>query len=382
MALLAITVSVLGVGSDGSCTRGKRSSGNAWFHSKDQGDSPPSHFLCCNMACAVCGKTGCSRGRMQASCCGPAIVRSRRELHGPGGEVCQNAEDTGCVLAPWLLNQTGRRTPSWQGAGPSSGFEYIYPQPYKSALPSAPVAQTDLPDQPASRRHRHKRHATTKGHGKEFLPSGAWTVSDDYAKSAKQKCDDCIYKLDRGLALCLARFFGAATVTELGAGVGRYAKFIEKVGLGAHVTAYDGMPDVEVRSKGRVQHADLAFQPSLSRSDWAMSLEVAEHIPAQFESNFLRNIDCANRQGVVLSWSELPERRGGIGHVNARNRGYVPRRMRQRGYEYNRNASSVLRSCAAKHYLRSGILVFERAPGREHHVNCKGPVFASTPRTG
>ena len=51
-------------------------------------------------------------------------------------------------------------------------------------------------------------------------------------------------------------------------------------------TAYDGMPDIQTLTSGRVGWADLsAVQGTrILRSDHALSLEVAEHIPPQHEA--------------------------------------------------------------------------------------------------
>ena len=55
-----------------------------------------------------------------------------------------------------------------------------------------------------------------------------------------------------------------------------------------------------------MRYADLSTKENaIEQSDWAMTLEVAEHVPKRFEATFLQNIDRANRRGVVLSWSRL-----------------------------------------------------------------------------
>ena len=48
------------------------------------------------------------------------------------------------------------------------------------------------------------------------------------------------------------------TVTELGAGIGRYAKAIRASGLTGRVVAYDGMPDVASKSGGAVRYPNLS----------------------------------------------------------------------------------------------------------------------------
>ena len=86
--------------------------------------------------------------------------------------------------------------------------------------------------------------------------------------------------LDTALAGCLARFFQGRTLTELGAGIGRYAKAIRASGLTGRVIAYDGMPDVESKSGGAVRYADLSTKENaIEQSDWAMTLEVCAQPP-------------------------------------------------------------------------------------------------------
>lgn len=204
-------------------------------------------------------------------------------------------------------------------------------------------------------------------HGKVPLSTGAWYLTDEYVAKAISKCPEatvreegvqaCTYKLDVGLAACLSVFFTGATVTELGAGVGRYTRFLQASGRTRGVVAYDGMPDVENKSRGIVHWADLSEprlllapgvihgardgaaanpQPAIPHpeaprpkgclgsswprtariqsdrhrlaSTWVMSLEVAEHIPRRFEASFMRNVDCANTRGAVISWSSITQR--------------------------------------------------------------------------
>jgi len=55
--------------------------------------------------------------------------------------------------------------------------------------------------------------------------------------------------------------------------------------------AYDGSPFSEEASEGKVQHMDLTVpQYGLPVYDWVLSLEVAEHIPAEFEAVYLDNL--------------------------------------------------------------------------------------------
>ena len=171
--------------------------------------------------------------------------------------------------------------------------------------------------------------AAAKRDGKERLASGAWTISKDYIRNAGD-CSDpsdppslrwsagqCSYKLDRKLARCLATFFSGRSVTELGAGAGRYKAFVRAAGNVTAYAAYDGLPNAAELSGGLVETADLSVdQPTLRRSDWAMSLEVFEHIPRRFEDAVRRNVDRAAGDGIVISWSVMGGSQSEHGHVN------------------------------------------------------------------
>jgi len=173
-------------------------------------------------------------------------------------------------------------------------------------------------------------------------PTGFWEVDSEY-----------VYYLDRRLADALVRFLeepadnstfdafepGAgmlpslrtphlnttsSDVMELGAGMGCYTQYLASRGV--PIRAYDGSPTVARRTDGLVQTADLSTRQSLGhRADWVFCIEVAEHIPPQFEQALLSNLHEHNRKGVVLSWSSLQPPKGN-GHVNPRVQEVGPRR--------------------------------------------------------
>ena len=181
-----------------------------------------------------------------------------------------------------------------------------------------------------------------KSNGISFRGTGAWTLSEEYV--ARNRCNatgtghrdtppgqdsdasgiDCTYKLDHRLAACMAHFFRGLSVTELGAGVGRYKRYVDATGLAGEYTAYDGLSNVAALTRGRVQFVDLTVDsPNLQRSDFAISLEVAEHIPAKFEPTLMRNFDRSNRQGIVISWSNMGSSQSAHGHVNPKRKSQV-----------------------------------------------------------
>ena len=204
--------------------------------------------------------------------------------------------------------------------------------------------------------------------GKTFSSTGAWSITKQYM--AKAGCSnqtagfsgvDCAYKLDVRLANCLATFFHGLSVTELGSGVGRYKRQVDASGLARAYTAYDGLSNVAELTHGMVAHADLTVDnPSLVQSDFALSLEVAEHIPARYEQTLMRNIDRSNRQGIVISWSNMGGGQSAHGHVNPKRKSQVRMLFAPWGYVEDRNASAYLRTCATFLYLKRGIQVMRK----------------------
>ena len=146
---------------------------------------------------------------------------------------------------------------------------------------------------------------------------------------------------------------------SFGDGPGRYKQMLLETGKLKGYDAYDGAPYSEVTSEGRVQFLDLTLpQYGLPVYDWIMSLEVAEHIPAQFQSVYLDNIERHAKEGVVLSWA-VPGQ-GGYSHVNERPLKYVLQLMDSLGFKLDSENSTKLQNAATLDWLRRNTYVYRR----------------------
>jgi len=125
---------------------------------------------------------------------------------------------------------------------------------------------------------------------------------------------------------------------------------------GFKATGFDGNPETESLTEGMCGVANLAFPQQRGAWDWVMSLEVAEHIPPQYEDSFVENIVSAARKGVVLSWGN----QAGHGHFNCRSTDYVVDIMRKRGLHFDAHASEFLRQRAALGWFKQTLHVFHR----------------------
>ncbi len=89
-----------------------------------------------------------------------------------------------------------------------------------------------------------------------------------------------------------------------------------------------------------MKYLDLTLpQYGLPMYDWVISLEVAEHIPAQFEAVYMDNIARHAREGVVLSWARPGQ--GGYSHVNNRPFEYVVKLFDDMGLVMTRSLSEA-----------------------------------------
>ena len=141
------------------------------------------------------------------------------------------------------------------------------------------------------------------------MPSGAYCVSEADPTVGGNDF------LDSGLAMALcAEIKPFTSILDLGAGLGHYRAPYEACGL--HWRGFDGALNIEQVTGGKVRWADLSVDIDVGMSDWVQSLEVGEHLPAQYSNTFLDNIVRHARHGILLSWA-LPGQTG-HSHVNER----------------------------------------------------------------
>ena len=133
------------------------------------------------------------------------------------------------------------------------------------------------------------------------------------------------------------------TVVDFGCGMGDYARAFKASNLA--VEAFDGNPNTEALTEGIGSVLDLSKPFYLkNKFDAVLSLEVGEHIPAEFEDLFITNITKHVRKTLIISWAI--EGQGGSGHVNCRNNDYIIADICDRGFKYNEKASNQLRKSA------------------------------------
>eukprot|EP00927_Polykrikos_kofoidii_P023844 TRINITY_DN21823_c0_g1_i1.p1 TRINITY_DN21823_c0_g1~~TRINITY_DN21823_c0_g1_i1.p1 ORF type:complete len:493 (-),score=68.78 TRINITY_DN21823_c0_g1_i1:71-1525(-) len=157
----------------------------------------------------------------------------------------------------------------------------------------------------------------------------------------------------------------ARTIGDFGCGMGLYVRDLRAAGFRAG--GFDGNPSTLKLTDGRCHQADLSHTQDFGVCwDWILSLEVAEHIPPEFEGNFIGNLARHARVGLVLSWGN----QAGEGHVNLHTRSEVERLFRERGFRSVETDGEVLRRAASLPWLQSTVLVLEREPPLPRGVVC------------
>lgn len=112
------------------------------------------------------------------------------------------------------------------------------------------------------------------------------------------------HRHDQQLSQKLVSFFdnkNAASVLELGAGLGLYTKTLQENRIFS--SCYDGNIDTQTLSKGKCRILDLSLDVKLAKHDWVLCLEVGEHLPKQYEDILLNNIIQNSKYGIVMSWA-------------------------------------------------------------------------------
>ncbi len=177
-------------------------------------------------------------------------------------------------------------------------------------------------------------------------PTGAWLEAD--------VPDGFLH--DAPLADALAEMFAEKGVIDLGCGRGAYVSRFRELGIKCN--GVDGNPETPKINRACTV-VDLSKPYDWNAADWVLSLEVGEHIPAEYQDAFIRNIDRANTDGVVISWA-VPGQ-DGTGHVNCKSNADIKAIFAAMGYANDTDAEQTLRGKATLPYFKHTLMVFRKA---------------------
>jgi hypothetical protein len=145
-------------------------------------------------------------------------------------------------------------------------------------------------------------------------------------------------------------------VYDFGCGFGDYTKGISKFGI--ETIGFEAYPDK--RNYENIQQADLSKPLLLDRkADISISLEVGEHIPAEFEDIFIDNICNNSKDIVVLSWAV--EGQSGDGHINCRSNDHIIAQMSKRGFIFDESILKTRKKAKEMLWFEESLMLFRRA---------------------
>ena len=163
---------------------------------------------------------------------------------------------------------------------------------------------------------------------------------------------------DKRLAKAIAGTVGMIDrAADLGCGLGEYVEYLNRAG--GNCVGYDGRP-------GTDKIADC-FTADLTNGevidcDWALCLEVGEHIPRDKEAALLDKI-ASCRKGAVVSWARPGQ--VGHGHVNCREPEEVAKLLGERGLVVDKEETDRLRTASVLPYFQANVQVFRKDNGQK-----------------
>ena len=167
------------------------------------------------------------------------------------------------------------------------------------------------------------------------------------------------HRYDESLADALLDFFQleeAQSIVDFGCGHGNYTKLFNNL---IPTEGFDGNPNTKELTNGLCNVLDLSKIVDLKKEyDWVMSLEVGEHIPKEYEGNFIKNLHNHNMKGIVLSWA-IPGQ-GGHGHFNEQSNQYITDILISLGYTRDTTSETFLRDKSTYFWFKNTIMVFKR----------------------
>lgn len=161
---------------------------------------------------------------------------------------------------------------------------------------------------------------------------------------------------DEKLANTLGNLFINKRVADFGAGLGWYCPIISK--YSKVCDEYDGSANIEDITHGRIKYFNLAEPLKMECNyDYIISIEVAEHIPKEYEDIYINNLIKCSKEGIVITWAKIGQ--AGHFHVNNRAREDVIKLFAKKGLEYDNKKTEDISNGTEFEYLKNNILFFK-----------------------
>lgn len=182
-------------------------------------------------------------------------------------------------------------------------------------------------------------------------PTGVWS----------QEEADTGHVFDYHFAKWLGGYFPKdVPLIDMGCGPATYLRYFHDIGF-QNLHGIEGT-DLKQSEFGNVFIGDLTKPIDLQVKGNVMCIEVAEHIPAEFDHALLDNIyrHLADDGRLLLSWG-IPGQ-DGLGHVNCRHNIWVIDFLRKWHLELDTQDSLEARAMISNyaHWLRDTVMIFKK----------------------
>lgn len=151
-------------------------------------------------------------------------------------------------------------------------------------------------------------------------------------------------------------------IIDLGCGRCDYTNMLLQFGY--NVVGIDGNPNTQkyCSQPNRIIVSDLVKPIRLlSPFDAVICLEVGEHIPAQYETDLIRNIDSLLKPNGLLILSWAIEGQSGYGHINCHNNAYIKNRFNALGYQNLEQLEVKFRENTVLPWFTNTIMLFKKS---------------------
>lgn len=187
----------------------------------------------------------------------------------------------------------------------------------------------------------------------EIKSTGAWNYNDN--------SHDESHYFDRELTQWIVDFLKKNNVKSLfdfGCSSGYYLRYISDNTQDMNLIGVE--PNISERNNyfDNIVSYDLAMPFSLGQKGSVMCLEVLEHIPQEFESSALDNIENHCDEYLFMSWA-VPGQ-GGYGHFNEKHFVDVLPLFEARGFQLMVEETNEAKSVAVIPWLKSNFAIFKK----------------------
>lgn len=164
---------------------------------------------------------------------------------------------------------------------------------------------------------------------------------------------------DLELAKELSIYLRNKRVASFGDGPGLYKDIFIILKDVKSYDAFDGAPFCEETTNNTVKFLDLTVPVYHIRPfDWIISIEVAEHIPKEYENIYIDNLVRHAREGIILSWATPGQ--GGLSHLNEKNFEEVESKMFSKGFKHLKEESQKIRNKSFLPWIQNNLNIFKR----------------------